>query len=84
MIIFQKLQQIKEMIMELVVCWTIITSKHIITMDLRKQQALDANPKAMQQINFSRYPKYNALIFFVIEEAKETVLDFSRETVKVF
>ena len=53
-------------------------------MDLRKQQALDADPKAMQQINFSRYPKYNALIFFVNEEAKETVLDFSRETVKVF
>ena len=52
MIIFEKLQQFKEMITQLVVCWTIIIEKNyykIIAIDLSKQQAHDADPKAMQQ-----------------------------------
>ena len=59
----------------------------MIAMDLRKQQALDADPKAMQQINFTgnlaRDPIENATMFLIIEEAKETVLDFSQGTVKI-
>ena len=47
MIIFEKLQQVKEMITQLVVCWTIIISKTI-AIDLSKQQALDADPKTIQ------------------------------------
>ena len=40
----------------------------------------------MQQINFTRNlaPAEGATIFFINEEVKETVLDFSQETVKVF
>ena len=53
--------------------------------DLSKQQSLDADPKAIQQINFTgnlaRNPIANTTMFFIIEEAKETVLDFSRGTV---
>ena len=55
------------------------------TIDLSKQQKLDANPKAMQQINYTGNLNraVDAKIFFITEETKETVLDFSKETVKV-
>ena len=57
----------------------------MIAIDLRKQQALDADPRAVQQINFTANldRQENTTIFFIIEEAKETVLDFSQGTVKV-
>ena len=59
----------------------------MIAIDLSKQQALDADPKATQQINFSGNlagdPIANTTMFFIIKEAKETVLDFSQGTVKV-
>ena len=48
MIIFKKLQQVKEMITQLVVYQTIIISKNYKMIDLGKQQALDADPKATQ------------------------------------
>ena len=55
------------------------------TTDLSKQQKLDANPKAMQQINYTGNLNraVDAKMFFITEETKETVLDFSKETVKV-
>ena len=55
----------------------------MIAIDLSKQQALDDDPKAIQQINFTRNLEEESTIFFIIEEAKETVLDFSHGTVKV-
>ena len=50
----------------------------MIAIDLSKQQALDADPKTIQQINFTGNLDQPAggAIFFIIEEAKETVLDF--------
>ena len=56
----------------------------MITIDLSKQQALDADLKATQQINFTGNlsGNNNRLMFFIIEEAIETVLDFSQGTVK--
>ena len=56
----------------------------MIAIDLSKQQALDADPKAIQQINFTGNLDEQSAIFFIVEEAKETVLDFSQGTVKVF
>ena len=58
----------------------------MIATDLSKQQALDADPKAIQQINFPRNLKQlvGATISFIIEEAKKTVSDFSQGNVKVF
>ena len=56
----------------------------MIVIDFSKQQALDADPKPRQQFNFTRNLESNAVIFFLIEKAKETVLDFSKGTVKVF
>ena len=57
----------------------------MIAIDLSKQQALDADPRAIQQINFTANSDRagGATIFFIIEESKETVLDFSQGTVKV-
>ena len=57
----------------------------LIAIDLSKQQKLDADPKAIQQINFTgNLDRAEGLtMFFIIEEAKETVLDFSKGTVKV-
>ena len=54
-------------------------------LDLSKQQALDVDPRAIQQINFTANIDRagNTTMFFIVEEAKETVLDFSQGTVKV-
>ena len=57
----------------------------MIAVDLSKQQALDADPRAIQQINFTANldKAGNARVYFILEEAKETILDFSQGTVKV-
>ena len=57
----------------------------MIAVDLSKQQILDANPRANQQVNFARNLDRagNKRIYFIIEEANETKLDFSEGTVKV-
>ena len=57
----------------------------MIAIDLSKKQVLDADPRAIQQINFAANLDRagNTTMFFTIEEAKETVLDFSQGTVKV-
>ena len=57
----------------------------MIVIDLSKQQALDADLRAIQQINFTANLERaeGATMFFIIEQAKETVLDFSQGTVKV-
>ena len=48
----------------------------MIPIDLRKEQALNADLKAIQQIKFTGNLKQQAAIFFIIEKAKETILDF--------
>ena len=57
----------------------------MITIDLSKQQVLDADPIAIQQINFTANlgRAGNTTMFIITEEAKEIVLDFSQGTVKV-
>ena len=57
----------------------------MIAIDLSKQQALDADPRAIQQINFTANLDKDGSrkMFFIIEEAKETVLEFSQRTVRV-
>ena len=53
----------------------------MIAIDLSKQLARNADPKALQQINFTENLEQQSTIFFIIEEA---VLDFSQGTIKVF
>ena len=58
----------------------------MIASDLRKQQELDADPTAIQQINFAENLNRwgNTTMLLITEEVKETMLDFSQGTVKVF
>ena len=60
-------------------------SYKMIAVDLSKQQALDADPRANQQINVTANLNGvgNTRIYFILEEVKETILDFPQETVKV-
>ena len=60
-------------------------SYKMIATDLSKQQALDADPRAIQQINFTANldRSGNTRIFFILGEAKETILDFSQGIAKV-
>ena len=55
----------------------------MIAIDITKQQELDADPRAIQQINFTATLADGATVFFIIKEVKETVLDFSQGTGKV-
>ena len=53
--------------------------------DLTRQNELDADPRAIQQINFTANldSAGNTKILFIIEEAKEKFFEFSQGTVKV-
>ena len=62
----------------------------MIAIDLSKQQALDADPKAIKQINFTGNLERgwnadglvinaNTTMFFIIEEKEEIILDFHEE-----
>ena len=57
----------------------------MVAVDLNKQQTVDADPKAIQQINFTVNLDRagNTRFYFILEEAKETVFEFSEGTVKV-
>ena len=75
------------MITQLVVCQTMIVFRKyckMIAIDLSKQQALAVDPKAMQEISFIGNLAQQATIFSLLKKQKETVLDFSQGTVKVF
>ena len=58
----------------------------IIAIDLSKQPPLDADPKAIQQINLTANldRARNTRIYFILEEAKETVFEFSKRNCKSF
>ena len=57
----------------------------MIAIDLSKQQALDADPKAIQQINVTSNKDQagQTAMYFIIEKAKKTVLNFSQRTVRM-
>ena len=56
----------------------------MIAVNLSKQQALDADPKAIQKINFTANLERagRTRFYFILEETKETVFEFSQKTVK--
>ena len=58
----------------------------MVEVDLSQQQVLDADPKAIQQINFTANVKReaNTRFYSILEESKETVFEFSQGTVKGF
>ena len=55
----------------------------MIPTDVSKQQGLDADQKAIKQIDFTGNLDQDGNTFSIIEEAKEAILDFSQRTMKV-
>ena len=55
----------------------------LIAVDLSKQKALDADPKAIQQIIFTGKTNNDIRIFYVLEQSKETIPEFAKGTTKV-
>ena len=68
----ERLQQEKEMIMQ-----------QVIASDLSKQKPLDAGPGAVQQIVSIGEVKIKSVIYYILEQSKETVLEFYKETTKI-
>ena len=55
----------------------------LVAVDLSKQKELDADPRAMQQIQFKYMLGTNSIIYWVLEKSKEAILEFYKGTVKV-
>ena len=55
----------------------------IIAADLSKQKALDADSRAIQPIILTGRANAGTMIYYILEQSKETVLQFSKGTTKV-
>ena len=60
----------------------------LIAADLSKQKALDADSRAIQQIIFtgkikSTVANTRVIIYYILKQSKETILQFSKRTTKV-
>ena len=60
----------------------------LIAADLTKQKVLDADSRAIQQIIFTGKIKATeantrVIIYYILEQSKETILEFSKGTTKV-
>ena len=83
------------MVIQLVVYWILVTSKktpqktpRLIAADLSKQKALDGDSRAIQQVIFTVKIKAaiantRVKIHYILEQSKETILQFSKVTTKV-
>ena len=56
----------------------------LVVVDLSKQKELDADPRAIQQIEFKYMLGTNSTIYWVLEKSKETISEFYKGTVKVY
>ena len=54
----------------------------LVAVDLSKQRELDADPRAIQQIEFKYMLETNSTIYWVLEKSKETILNFTKEQLK--
>ena len=55
----------------------------LIAVDLSKQKALDANPRVIQQIIFTGKASQNIVIYYILKQSKETILQFSKGATNV-
>ena len=87
----EKYQQDKVIVTQLVVYQILLilkTNYRLIAADLSKQQDLDADSRATQQIRFtgkikSTVQDRRVIIYHILEQSKETILEFTKETTKV-
>ena len=56
----------------------------LVAVDLSKQKEIDADPRAIQQIEFKYMLGTNSTIYWVLQKSKETILEFYKGTVKVY
>ena len=56
----------------------------LVAVNLSKQKELDADPRAIQQIEFKYMLETNSAIHWVLKNSKETILEFYKGTVKVY
>ena len=56
---------------------------NLIAIDLSKQEELDTDSRAIQQIEFNGMLKTNSHVCTLLEKSKETILQFSKGTAKV-
>ena len=55
----------------------------LIAVDLCKQRELDADPRAIQQIEYNGMLKTRSNVFTILEQSKETILEFFKGIAKV-
>ena len=55
----------------------------LIVADLSKQKALDADSRAIQQIIFTGKTGNTITVYYILEQSKETILEFSKGTTNV-
>ena len=55
----------------------------LIEVDLSKQKALDADSRAIKQIIFTGKTDNQIRVYYILEQSKETILEFSKGTTKV-
>ena len=82
----EKYQQDKVMITKMAVYWILLILKkkyRLIAADLSKQKALDADSRAIQQIIFTGKTDNTIRVYYILEQSKETILEFSKGTTKV-
>ena len=56
----------------------------LVAVVLSKQKELNADPRAIQQIEFKYILGTNSTIYWVFEKSEETMLEFYKGTVKVY
>ena len=56
----------------------------LIAVDLSKQKVLDAHSRAIQQIIFTGKVTALSRVYYNLEKWKEAILEFSKQTPKVF
>ena len=56
----------------------------LVAFGLSRQKELDADPRAIQQIEFKYMLETNSTIYWLLEKSKETILEFYKGTAKVY
>ena len=56
----------------------------LVAVDSSKQKELDADPRAIQQIEFKYMLGTNSTIYWALKKSKETRLEFYKGTLKVY
>ena len=61
-----------------------IKNYKLVAVDLSKQKEFDADPRAIQHIEFKYMLETDSTIYWVLEKSKEIVSEFYKGTVKVY